>query len=143
MNIQLGSKTTTVRLGGQRPMNPELAQQMLQEGERLMNLSQAIDNTSVDSEPKRGEVLFREESIAQHPTVFHATYSGDRYDGKLEMNSDDRSAHLNRTYEFNRNDGDDQVVITQNVPTFHKQEMDVYRIKDGGLSGTVERVVVD
>ena len=140
MHIRLGSQNTNVTLSGQRPIPGELAQEMVKTGERLFHTYKAIDQSTLDTNPEEGKVEFRTDGrFGDH--LSNAEFSGDIYDGKLSINQDQRGKFLNRHFEFNREDSN-EVVVTDYLPTFHKQEMNVYRIQDG-YRGTVEHVVVD
>lgn len=141
MHIKLGPKNTKVTLGGQRPIPNQVAQEMTKTGERLFHTYQAIDQSSIDTNPEEGKVEFRTPGRFG-ANVSNAEFSGDIYTGKLAINQDQRGEFLNRYYEFNRENGNNEVVVTDYLPTFHKQEMNIYRIQ-GGHRGTVEHVIVD
>jgi hypothetical protein len=139
MHIPISGPSTGVKLGGQRPIPVELAIQMVEDGVRLMHTYTAIDGTSLDTNPEKGKVEFSTPGRFGN-IVTAAEFRGDVYEGSLSINRDQRGSGQNRFYEFNR-EHVDEVIITDHVPTFHKAEMNVYRIK--GSQGTVERVVVD
>lgn len=135
-----GSTPTRVTLGGQKPIPTELAKEMVENGERLMITYKGLDGSTIDTNPEAGKVKFRTPGRFGND-VSAAEFSGDIYNGKLAINKDMRGEYLSREFEFNRENGD-EVIITDHLGTFHKQEMNVYRIKNGYL-GTVEHVVVD
>lgn len=140
MHINIGSGGATVNLGGQRLIPLEQSQRMVEEGVRLLNTYKAIDGSSIDTNPEPGKVQFSTPGrFGNETSVAH--FAGDAYEGRLSINRDQRGDVLDRHYEFHREERD-EVIITDYLPTFHKQEMNVYRIRNGA-QGTVEHVVVD
>ncbi len=119
---------------GPKPISNGQAEEMAQNGRRLFETFKAVDNTPVDKNPEEGKV---ELDIGRAGQV--AEFSGDIYEGSLAINREARHGKfLSRRYEFSNND----LTITDHLPTFHKEEMNVYRIKNG-YAGTVEHIVRD